>query len=263
MIVDHILYVFFALFAWCRVQAKAEPHQQISARRESRLHPDHVDFIQRFHSHVMHLQPFQVCLCGISFGARVSTSISLNVWRMASVLPSAAMRRFQWCHQGREDIIIEKETKHPRSNPIQLVFGAQFNFRQSGFHGEWFDLNKTTVFLREIRYSGQDAQWKHNLIFLLDPSATRRTWRCTSFPIRIVELDAPLPLAWGSLSSLEDIESGRAGQVWREYLDSSAGSDTSSASMTPSCSSENPSLDSMRTYGSWTWADFQRNRTVV
>ena len=165
------------------------------------------------------------------------------------------VRRFLWAHRGREPIIVEAETSSP--NCIQMLFGAEFNFQRSGFHGEWFVLNRTTIFVRGLRYQGVRAQWTHNLIFLRVASAVATTYRCTTFPITITELAETLPSSWGRLSSLEDISSGAAADVWREYISSSG----SSSSATTSSGSSTPSESSSTSFNSWTWENYI-NRTI-
>ena len=191
------------------------------------------------------------------------------------------VRRFRWSHVGREDIIIEVETANQRC--IQMLFGPQFNFNRSGFHGSWFALNSTTVFIRGLRYKGANAKFKHDMIFLKVTNAMVNEWRCTTFPITITQLDNVLPRSWGRLTSLEDIASGVAQQVWIEYAGSSATGSSpattssassscsdivsepepegwieylSSSSVTGSSTGATVSASSSSSTSSWTWEDF-------
>jgi hypothetical protein len=107
---------------------------------------------------------------------------------------SGPVRQFRWSHHGKEDITIYVETSRPRA--IQMIFGAEFGHQQSGYHGDFQEINRTTIFMNDVRYLGVHATWAHKFTFLKMATSSTQQWHCVGQPIVITELDAnhiPLP----------------------------------------------------------------------
>ena len=107
---------------------------------------------------------------------------------------SGPVRTFRWSHHGKEDITVCVETSSPRA--IQMIFGAEFGHQQSGYHGDFREINRTTIFMNDVRYLGVHATWGHHLCFLKMATSHSQQWHCVGQPIVITELDAnhmPMP----------------------------------------------------------------------
>ena len=110
------------------------------------------------------------------------------------------VREFCWSHANRQDITVFVETTQSRS--IQMVFGSQFDHQRSGYHGEFDEVNRTTIFLRGVRFSGIHATVTLNMTFLKMALSETQQWHCVGQPIIITELDDNhIPLPHSSLSA--------------------------------------------------------------
>ena len=110
------------------------------------------------------------------------------------------VREFRWSHANRQDITVFVETTQSRS--IQMVFGSQFDHQRSGYHGEFDEVNRTTIFLRGVRFSGIHATVTLNMTFLKMALSETQQWHCVGQPIIITELDDNhIPLPHSSLSA--------------------------------------------------------------
>ena len=168
----------------------------------------------------------------------------LQVKRHEAIGP---VRQFRWSHANRQDILVFVETT--KSRAIQMIFGSQFDHQQTGYHGDFFELNRTTIFMRGIRYSGIHAEWTHNLTFLKMADSETQQWHCMNHPIIITELDDdsnPIPhsSAPSSLSSLPSSSSS---------VPSSSASSSSSYSASASASAAS---SASHPYNSMTWEQY-------
>ena len=177
-------------------------------------------------------------------------------------VPTCETRRYRVQHHGRQDYMIEVEVADAAA--VQMQFGSQFNFQRSGHHGHWQQLNSSTVFLRQIRYKGADAAFKHTLIFFKDtsPGQAPDTWRCTSFPMVMIMIPHGDPPEWSrTTSEVADLTQ----EAFTEYLLSSSTSSSSSSSdehrtsSSTSSSSASHASSFVSSETSWTWLDFQQH----
>ena len=199
-------------------------------------------------------------------------------------VPTCETRRYRVQHRGRQDYMIEVEVADACA--VQMQFGSDFNFQRSGYHGHWQDLNSTTVFLRQVRYKGADADWKHTLIFFKDTSPGHiDTWRCTSFPIVMSMIHGPPP-EWARSNA---VAADLTQELFAEYLrtpplpsnskrpPSSSSSDIPTPTSYASSSTSSPrvatgtiratvsesSASVSATETSWTWLDYQQHTRIV
>ena len=183
-------------------------------------------------------------------------------------VPTCETRRYRVEHTGRQDYMIEVEVSDARA--VQMQFGSDFNFQRSGYHGHWQQLNSTTVFLRQVRYKGADAVFKHTLIFFKDtsPLCSEDTWRCTSFPMVMTMIPHGPPPEW---SRTKAVVADITHEAFAAYIHSSSSSSssssaafTSSIATSSTSSSSGPSQSSFAaTETSWTWLDYQEHTRIT
>ena len=181
---------------------------------------------------------------------------------------SGPVRQFRWSHQGKEDITVYVETSRPRA--IQMIFGAEFGHQQSGYHGDFQEINRTTIFMNDVRYLGVHATWAHKFTFLKMATSETQQWHCVGKPIIITELDDdhnPLPhssLPASSITSMLTTLQQRYFPTLLALGDSSSASPplpSSSASASSSSSSsvvptDSTSSTSWSPYNSLTWEKY-------
>ena len=128
------------------------------------------------------------------------------------------VRYYRWEHAGREPILMIVESAGlGRHREVQLVFGHQFGFQRSGFHGSFERFNSTTLFINDVRHLGANARWSHRFTFLLDTDFVD-TWRCVSFPIMITQLPPSMPRAVRDIISSDSQEAVQTAEFQRAFM---------------------------------------------
>ena len=185
------------------------------------------------------------------------------------------VREFRWSHANRQDITVFAETTHSRS--IQMVFGSQFDHQRSGYHGEFDEINRTTIFLRGVRFSGIHATVTLNMTFLKMATSETQQWHCVGQPIIITELDddhIPLPHSSlpGSSTTLTTLQQryfpttllalGDLVNSSSTVPSSSASSSSSSSAVATDSTSSSSSHPSSGPYTSLTWEKYLESLRV-
>jgi hypothetical protein len=185
------------------------------------------------------------------------------------------VREFRWSHANRQDITVFVETTQSRS--IQMVFGSQFDHQRSGYHGEFDEINRTTIFLRGVRFSGIHATVTLNMTFLKMATSETQQWHCVGQPIIITELDddhiplphSSLPASSTTLTTLQQryfpttlLALGDLVNSSSSVPSSSASSSSSSSAVATDSTSSSSSHPSSGPYTSLTWEKYLESLRV-